>query len=585
MSIITKGMKAKFSILLIALMVALTAIVAVNNPSINIAEAASKPTISKKSRNILVGNKYNLNINNKVAKSTYKWRSGDDKIATVNNKGIVTAKKKGVVEIVCTINTPDNNTYRVKSKITVREPAMYFKIKNKVSALNLGQEYDLNRRMSPSYSNDKTTWTTSDDTIANPDSLGKFTALKEGEVTITGTTMSGKSDSVTFTVVDKEGIVTNQDELDVLVGSGAELVTIKTDKDVVLKVKGGKHLGQTLVVDAPNADIINRGVFKAIEIKQVKADTWYERAVGNLLKILDKDTRIVIASYAKVSIEVNEENAILRIENNGKIEEIIINKNSVLDMSGDSEENVPVIVNVPNIKITTSVPLDLVCNAKIELEVLPGAENTTVKAANKDVIPTIIGDIIINVVVGDDEEEETVPGIPTTTVPGTNPGTDPQAEDAETYYILDSSGVKKKLSEISGVEVSYGIMKIELPSEIINKLKGFLLNETETTNAVNAWKAIDETITKEYTDIVFNGTELDGVVSVKISPVEGDELKKKVELPLLGSYEVKVNASNNSVTIKALSSGKIYTVKKLDEYSIKISPAPQGLSFTVPSYR
>lgn len=94
MSIITKGMKAKFSILLIALMVALTAIVAVNNPSINIAEAASKPTISKKSRNILVGNKYNLNINNKVAKSTYKWRSGDDKIATVNNKGIVTAKKK-----------------------------------------------------------------------------------------------------------------------------------------------------------------------------------------------------------------------------------------------------------------------------------------------------------------------------------------------------------------------------------------------------------------------------------------------------------------------------------------------------------
>lgn len=577
MSIITKGMKAKFSILLIALMVALTAIVAVNNPSINIAEAASKPTISKKSRNILVGNKYNLNINNKVAKSTYKWRSGDDKIATVNNKGIVTAKKKGVVEIVCTINTPDNNTYRVKSKITVREPAMYFKIKNKVSALNLGQEYDLNRRMSPSYSNDKTTWTTSDDTIANPDSLGKFTALKEGEVTITGTTMSGKSDSVTFTVVDKEGIVTNQEELDVLVGSGAELVTIKTDKEVVLKVKGGKHLGQTLVVDAPNADIINRGVFKAIEIKQVKADTWYERAVGNLLKILDKDTRIVIASYAKVSIEVNEENAILRIENNGKIEEIIINKNSVLDMSGDSEENVPVIVNVPDIKITTSVPLDLVCNAKIELEVLPGAEKTTVKAANKDVIPTIIGDIIIKVEVGDEEIE--TPGVPTTTVPGTGPGTDPQPEDSEIYYITDIEGRRLSISEVQIITVIYGDTYIILPTDMITTLKGFLLNQT---NTINIWKAINSEVTKKYDNINFNHLQINDVV-VKISPVEGDELKKKVELPLLGSYEVKVDASNNSVTIKALSSDKIYTVKKLDNYSIKITPAPVGLTFTVPA--
>ena len=192
--------------------------------------------------------------------------------------------------------------------------------------MNRGQEYDLNRVLGPKSSNDKTTWTTSDASIAKPDSLGKFTALKEGKVTITGTTMSGKSDSVTIMVVDKEGTVTNQKELDDLVGSGVEFITIKTDEELEFNIRAGKNLKQTLVVDAPNADVKNYGVFKTIEIKQIKGDTWYERAVGNLLKILDKDIGIEIASFASASIEVNEDKVVLRIKNNGIIEEIVINR-------------------------------------------------------------------------------------------------------------------------------------------------------------------------------------------------------------------------------------------------------------------
>ena len=556
---VLKSMKAKLSILFIAVVVALTTIITVSDPSINIAVAASKPEISKKSRNILVGNKYNLNINNKVAKSTYKWTSSDDKIATVDNRGIVKAIKKGTVEITCSITAPDNSTFKVSSKITVRQPAMVFRIRNKISALNLGQEYDLNRRMSPAASNDKTTWTTSDATIANPDSLGKFTTLKEGEVTITGTTMSGKSDSVTFTVVDKEGIVTNQEDLDALVGSGAELVTIKTDEELVLNIKGGKHLDQTLVVDAPNADIVNRGVFKAVEIKQVKADTWYERAVGNILKILDKDVKIVIASYANVSIEVNEDKVVLRIVNNGKIEELVINKEADIDITGDSDEETPVTVNLPGIKIKTSVPLNLVSNAKFELEVLPGGEKTTIKTANKDFVPTIKGNVKLKVEI--DGMEEDVQGIPTSNITPPSTGT----QDSTTPPGLGEYRLDKDLNKVASVTVKFVPFSIEykVDSEMLETLIGFL---DDKAGSVDKWEATTET-TKTY-------GKGSSSVEVKVTGESGSSTKKVEFLsgPIEGkSFDVTVDAANNSVKLK--SGTNVYTVKKLTERSIQITPA------------
>lgn len=563
----SRKMKGILSILLVAVMIALTTMVAVNDLSSNIAQAATKPTISKTTRNILIGKKYNLNINNKIAKSKYKWTSSNEKIATVDNRGIVTARSKGVVDIACIITAPKAE-YRVSCKVTVREPATVFRISNKISALNRGQEYDLNRVLGPKSSNDKTTWTTSDASIAKPDSLGKFTALKEGKVTITGTTMSGKSDSVTIMVVDKEGTVTNQKELDDLVGSGAELITIKTDEELEFSIRAGKYLNQTLVVDAPNADVKNYGVFKSIEIKQIKGDTWYERAVGNLLKILDKDIGIEIASFASASIEVNEDKVVLRIKNNGIIEEIVINKEADIELTGNSDEGTAVVVNAPNIKIKTSVPLNLISNAKFDLEVLPGGEGTTIKAANKDVVPTIKSNVDIKVEI--DGEEETVAGTPVPTQApsgggggggggGGTPKPTPSPQPGE--YRLE-----KDLNQVASVTVKYLGMEFTIGSEIINELIGFLDDEAET---VETWKATTNT-TKTY-----------GGMEVRVSGTAG-ELTKKVEFMnglLSGrSYDVTVNPNAKSVTLQG--SSQTFTVQKLDARSIKITPAPSTNDLT-----
>lgn len=564
--------KALLSALIAIVMVAVSVMVATNVISPAIANAATEPTISKKTRNILVGKKYNLNINNKIKKSTYKWTSSDEKIATVDNRGIVTAKSKGKVDITCKITTPDKTVYKERCKVTVRQPADYFVIKNKVSALNLGQVYDLNRALSPVSSNDKTTWTTSDDSIAKPDSMGLFTALKEGKVTITGTTMSGESDSVTINVVDKEGIVTNQEELDALVGSGAQLITIKTDEDVRFLINKITNKDQTLVVDAPNATVENRSEFKAIEIINIKANTWYEKTVGNYIKILGKDIGVDIASNASVTIEVNEDDVKLRINNNGKIEELIVNKKATIEMTGNTEEEAPVVVNVPNIKIITSVPLNLLSKAGFELEVLPGGENTIVRAESKDFVPVIRGNTSIKVIV--DDKEDTVDGIPIpTTTPsyggggGYNPGpdTDPTPTPEAGVYKLE-----KNLDQLASVNVNYVPLGIEykVSTEILNVLVDFL---NDVDNTVSKWKATTDT-PKTY-----------GGIEVKVSGTAG-ETSKKVEFlnSLLAgrSYDVTVNSDVNSV--KLVGSSRDFTVTKLDDRSIQISPAPLAseLEFT-----
>jgi len=261
--------KLVFSLFLFAVIVILS-VFKTEYISSAIAMAAGKPTISKKSQYILIGEKFDLNIKNKIKNSTYKWKSSDKKVATVNSKGVVTAKSKGTATITCTITTPGKEVIKQTCKVTVIEPALKIRISNKISKMNVGQEYDLNRKLTPGSSNDKTTWISSDETIAKPNSSGVFRALKEGTVTITAKTLSGASDSVTITVVDKDGIVKNQKELDSLLGSGVSIITIKTDEELKLTIKSGYYLNQKLVIDAPNAEIENYGKFKSVDIKRIK---------------------------------------------------------------------------------------------------------------------------------------------------------------------------------------------------------------------------------------------------------------------------------------------------------------------------
>lgn len=558
---VSSKIKFSVSLLLIAVLMGFT-VLKTEYISPSMAVAAEKPTISKKSVNILIGEKYDLNIKNKVKNSTYKWKSSDKKIATVDSKGVVTAKSKGTAKITCTITLPGGEIIKKTCKVTVIKPAIKFYIKNKISKMNVGQEYDLNRRLSPSTSNDKTTWTSSDESIAKPDSLGVFTALKEGTVTITGKTLSGASDSVTITVVDKNGTVKNQEELDDLLGSGVALITIKTDEELKFSIKKGDYSNTKLVVDAPNAEVENYGIFKSIEIKQIKNNTWYEMAKGNQITISSQNTRIVVGTEASVKIETRAEGAVLIVENNGTVEELIIENGAQIEISGESTELIPVTVNAANVKIKTSVPVDLVCNEKLSLELLEGAEASKITAKSEDVIPDIKSDFSVIVIV-DDKEKEITP-TPTQSSEGSAgggggggyiPSPTPVEEDAETYSL------NKPLKNCNSITVKYGSISIDIDdSTLIKRIVGYLDDEDDS---IEKWK---NTTNKKET---YNGME------VEVRGTKGVMTKTvKVNGNLIGTrqFEVTLDTSNKAVVVK--SQNKTYTIYKINDQTIKISPKP-----------
>ncbi len=394
---IMKGFIASLVMVVIILSLALTNVA-------SIAEAASVPEISKKSRTILIGNRYNLNINNKIKGSTYKWKSSNEDIATVDNRGFVTGVSKGKTVITCTIKAP-KETYKVSSTVTIRKPAEEFEINNKVSLLNVGQHYDLNRDLYPKDSNDLTSWSTSDESIAKPDAKGKFTALKEGTVTITGTTLSKKSDHVTIKVVDEAGTVTTQEELNEYLDSGVGLITIKTDNEVELSIPEGDYSKQTLVVDAPKAEVTNKGVFKSIEIINIKPNTWYEQATANAINVSGPNARVVVDANSEVSIISSGTG--LTIINNGVISGLTLDSDATVNIEGSGTAPIPVTANIANASITTSVPVNLTCNQKITLTILPGAEASTVTVESEEFIPIILGTGSITVVIGSGENAVT----------------------------------------------------------------------------------------------------------------------------------------------------------------------------------
>lgn len=189
--------RAAKNVLAGALVVALGVTTLFTNPGSSY--AAGEAQLNKTSRNILTRHTYDFDVTGAPSDAVITWKSSDDSIATVDENGVVTGIKKGTATITCEV-TAAGKTQKLTAKVSIRKPALKIEINNKVSRLKYGDKVDLNRTLTPKTSNDVTTWKSSNTSIATVDANGVVTGLKDGTVTITATTMSGKSDSVEITI-------------------------------------------------------------------------------------------------------------------------------------------------------------------------------------------------------------------------------------------------------------------------------------------------------------------------------------------------------------------------------------------------
>lgn len=81
--------------------------------------AASKPMVVK-SYMLAKGEKFTLNVYNEPANAKISYKSKKSSVASVNKKGVVTAKKPGKADIVVTIKV-GKKTYQAKTKVTVKK--------------------------------------------------------------------------------------------------------------------------------------------------------------------------------------------------------------------------------------------------------------------------------------------------------------------------------------------------------------------------------------------------------------------------------------------------------------------------------
>lgn len=113
-----------------------------------------------------------------------KWTSSDYETATVDQKGVVTAKKAGKVTITATANY-----FTATCVITIKDPVVAVTgvtLDKTEATLEVGEAVKLTATVAPENAADKTvTWTSSDAAVATVDAEGNVTAIAAGVATIT----------------------------------------------------------------------------------------------------------------------------------------------------------------------------------------------------------------------------------------------------------------------------------------------------------------------------------------------------------------------------------------------------------------
>ncbi len=134
---------------------------------------------------------YDINLNNKIAGSAYRWTSSDTKVAKVNSKnGLVTAVSEGTATITCEIAQPDGKSQKLQSIVTVGYDDNAPILSDTAIDLEKGDKYTIKVENTLTKSNIR--FATSNKSVVKVGTAsGKVTAVSAGDAYITCTITAG----------------------------------------------------------------------------------------------------------------------------------------------------------------------------------------------------------------------------------------------------------------------------------------------------------------------------------------------------------------------------------------------------------
>ena len=138
---------------------------------------------------IYVGEQLQLNVSCMPDNATIKdvtWSSANEKIAVVDENGVVTGKSKGQVYIKAT--AVDGSGRNAAYQVTVKQQPESITLKESSMIVNVGRYRTMTATVLPNTTNDKSVvWSTSDAKVATVNSRGQVTGVAPGVCTITCT--------------------------------------------------------------------------------------------------------------------------------------------------------------------------------------------------------------------------------------------------------------------------------------------------------------------------------------------------------------------------------------------------------------
>ena len=173
-----------------------------------------KITITPGQHSLAVGKKLTLKATVGPKKATNKkvvWSSSNTKYATVNSKGVVTAKKAGVGKTVTiTAKAADGSGVRAKAKIRImKHTVTKITLQAKAKTVKAGKKITVYARVKTNgkKANSKIEWTSSNNKYATVNSKGVVAAKKAGigkTVTITAKATDGSGKKATIKIKIKK---------------------------------------------------------------------------------------------------------------------------------------------------------------------------------------------------------------------------------------------------------------------------------------------------------------------------------------------------------------------------------------------
>ena len=361
--------------------------------------ASSDLELNVKTKTIAVGDKTTLTVKNATKKATYKWTSSNKKVVSITKKGVITGKKVGATTITCTVKQGKKST-QLTAKINVLQVK---KAGTKVVTAGETKTLKVN-----SYKNATYKWTSSNKKIASVNAEGVVIANAKGTATIRCQVNTPKKQYIAqYKIqVNTEKKVATQSQLNTaLKNKKITSLTIETTKEVDLTIPEGDYSNVALMVNTPNGDITNHGVFQSIKIKMIKPNTWHEKANGNKITvqapeasiIVEQDSVVDMMSFTKKGanvkvqvdgtvkgMKVTKENQ-LDLTANGKVDRLQVNAPSNILIAGTTKDAIPVTMNekAEGATLESSVKVTVETPVKVDISLQQGAEGSAVTVTDE----------------------------------------------------------------------------------------------------------------------------------------------------------------------------------------------------------